>query len=602
MGKTLTPRRSIIILDFGGQYAHLIASRVRRLGAYSEIRDPETKASALKDAAGIILSGGPQSVYDPGSPAGDPKIFSLDIPVMGICYGLQWMTKALGGEVKQGAVKEYGPMVIEKVGSGGTLLEDCPQRFTAWMSHGDEAKVLPKGFTKIATSKSCAHAAIADEVRHLYGVQFHPEVTHTEHGQEILKRFVSLCHADPWSVEGYAKRIGEEIKASVQDRRVFMLVSGGVDSSVAFTLLNSVLGPSRVQGLLVDTGLMRSDEVREVRFAFEKLGIRNLRIEDASEEFFAALKDVYDPEEKRRAIGETFLAVQKRVSEEMGLTHAEGWMLGQGTIYPDTIETGGTKHADHIKTHHNRVEAVERLIERGLVIEPLKDLYKDEVRRLGEELKLPHDLVWRHPFPGPGLGVRILCAERPAALDEWKMQNAKWEMDSAVLPVRSVGVQGDGRTYRHALALFSGHPCASTMDVWKLATEIPNKVSAFNRVLLCTSRSTVADFVFTPGFVTRARADTAREADHIVSEEMRAAGLYEKIWQFPVVLLPFGLKKGGQSVVLRPIESTDAMTADAVRLPEKALKSMTERIMKIPGIDAVFYDLTSKPPATIEWE
>ncbi|MDD5026682.1 MAG: glutamine-hydrolyzing GMP synthase [Candidatus Peribacteraceae bacterium] len=607
--------RSIIILDFGGQYAHLIASRVRRLGAHSEIRDPETKASALKNAAGIILSGGPQSVYDPGSPAGDPGIFSLGIPVLGICYGLQWMTKALGGEVKQGAVKEYGPTVIEKIGAGGALLEWCPQKFIAWMSHGDEAKKLPEGFARVATSKSCANAAISNETRHFYAVQFHPEVTHTEYGQEILKRFVSLCHADPWSISGYAKRIGEEIKAAVQGRHVFMLVSGGVDSSVAFTLLNRVLGPERVQGLLVDTGLMRSDEVHEVRSALQKLGIRNLRIEDASEEFFVALKDVYDPEEKRRAIGETFLSVQKRVSEKMGLTHAEGWMLGQGTIYPDTIETGGTKHADHIKTHHNRVQAVQDMIVRGLVVEPLKDLYKDEVRRLGEELGLPHELVWRHPFPGPGLGVRILCEEapqqlqassfpfgpeRPSGPSNDKLQAGK--VAYAVLPVRSVGVQGDGRTYRHALALFSDHPCMPTGEIWKLATEIPNKMSAFNRVLLCTSQSEVADFVFTPGFVTRARADVLRAADRIVSEEMHVAGLYEKIWQFPVVLLPFGLKKGGQSVVLRPIESTDAMTADAVRLPEKVLKSMTERILKIQGIDLVFYDLTSKPPATIEWE
>ncbi|MBU0766799.1 glutamine-hydrolyzing GMP synthase [Patescibacteria group bacterium] len=601
-------RKSIVILDFGGQYAHLIARRVRRLGVYSEIYEAETSAEDLKGAAGIILSGGPQSVYDTNSPKGDPKIFDLGIPVLGICYGLHWMTSVLGGKVKQGGVKEYGKARVSGVGGGASaLFKECPEEFSVWMSHGDEAAELPEGFEQVATSDSCNNAAFADETRKFYAVQFHPEVTHTENGDTILKNFIGMTDADPWSVESYSENIKEEIKEQVGDKKVFMLVSGGVDSSVAFTLLDKVLGADRVQGLLVDTGLMRKNEVEDIQEAFKDLGLPNLRVEDASEEFFANLKDVYEPEEKRKIIGQTFLDVQKRVSEEMGLTVENGWMLGQGTIYPDTIETGGTKHADQIKTHHNRVEAVQKMIDQGLVIEPLKDLYKDEVRELGEELGLPHDLVWRHPFPGPGLGVRILCAGKEVPSAKCQVPNLElgtWnlELNCSVLPVKSVGVQGDGRTYRHAIAFFSDEPCVIDEELWKKATEIPNKDPEINRVLKCTSHSNPVEFVFTTGYITLERADLLRKADAIVTEEMHNAELYEKIWQFPVVLLPFGTVEGGQSIVLRPIESTDAMTANAVHLPENVLKKMTERIMSLDGIDLVFLDLTSKPPGTIEWE
>ncbi|MDD5469692.1 MAG: glutamine-hydrolyzing GMP synthase [Candidatus Peribacteraceae bacterium] len=592
--------RGIVIVDFGGHYAHLIASRIRRMGAYAEIKPPETPLEEFRNAAGIILSGGPQSVYEKGSPQADPGILALGIPVLGLCYGLHWMTQALGGEVKPGKVKEYGKTPIRVVEGGGDLLRDCTKGCTVWMSHGDEAAKLPDGFTLTATSDACKHAAFADASRKLFAFQFHPEVTHTEHGEDMLRRFVALCDAEPWSIESYAEHISAQIKREVGDRKVFMLVSGGVDSTVAFTLLNKVLGQERVQGLLVDTGLMRKHEVASIQEAFKPLRITNLRIEDASNEFFTNLKEVYDPEEKRRIIGNTFLAVQKRVSEEMGLTAAGGWMLGQGTIYPDTIETGATKHADKIKTHHNRVEAVQQMIEQGLVIEPLKDLYKDEVRRLGEELGLPHELVWRHPFPGPGLGVRILCAAQPETIEQPAIQNAKFS--SAVLPIKSVGVQGDGRTYRHALAFFTGQS-AVPHEMLTLATTIPNTNREVNRVLVCTSQSTLPEFVFSPGYLTRERADLLREADAIVDAEMRGdAGLYQRIWQFPVVLLPFGTSEGGQSIVLRPIESIDAMTASAASLPPAILRRMTERILSLQGIDLVFLDLTSKPPGTIEWE
>lgn len=589
---------SIVILDFGGQYAHLIARRVRECGAFSQILPPETPASALKDVAGIILSGGPQSVYDAHSPQADKGILDLNVPVLGICYGHQWLAHALGGEVKGGKTKEYGHTEIT-VAQGGPLFKDLPNKFVVWMSHGDEVVKLPEGFVTAATTENCLNAAMANETRKMFGVQFHLEVVHSQHGGDVLKRFVDLCGAKPWSMKGYVQRIGDEILSEVSGRRVFMMVSGGVDSTVAFTLLNEVIGPERVQGLLVDTGMMRKDEVRKIKDAFDLLGIENLYIVDASEEFFGNLEGVTDPEEKRRIIGDTFLAVQKRESEAMGLRMEEGWILGQGTIYPDTIETGGTKHADKIKTHHNRVEAVQKMIESGLVIEPLKDLYKDEVRQLGEELGLPHQLVWRHPFPGPGLGVRILCGTEPFEPD---FDAAGIPLPHKALPVRSVGVQGDGRTYRHAVALYSEEPCVITAQHRQLATSIPNANPAFNRVLLCTSHAAPVDFVYTPGTLTRERAALLQEADMIVFEEMNRADLYERIWQFPVVLLPFGTKEGGQSVVLRPIDSQEAMTAEAVILPEDVLRRMTQRILELPEVDCVFVDLTNKPPATIEWE
>ena len=333
----MTHAGSIAVLDFGGQYAHLIASRIRRFGYPSYIYPCDTDPKALKGVAGIILSGGPQSVYDKGSPQANPKLFDLGVPVLGLCYGHQWLAQALGGKVAPANVKEYGSTPVEIAACD--FFTGLPKKFTVWMSHGDEVAALPPGFKRIASTRDCANAAMMDLSRNIFGIQWHNEVTHTEHGMEILKRFADLCKPAQWSIESYADHVGSQIKQEVGDRKVFMLVSGGVDSTVAFTLLNKVLGADRVQGLLVDTGLMRKGEVAMIEEAFQKLGIKNLHIEDASEEFFRNLKDAYEPEEKRKIIGDTFLAVQKRVSDRMGLKTSEGWMLGQGTIYPDTIET-----------------------------------------------------------------------------------------------------------------------------------------------------------------------------------------------------------------------------------------------------------------------
>jgi GMP synthase (glutamine-hydrolysing) len=595
-------KRSIVILDFGGQYAHLIGNRVRRLGFFSEIRDADTEAHLLKEAAGIILSGGPQSVYDTGSPQADTSIFALGIPILGLCYGHQWIAHALGGKVEPGKTKEYGSTYITLEENAGELFQGLPKEFTVWMSHGDEVTKLPSGFFRTVSSPDCAIAAMEHTQKKIFATQFHLEVTHTQHGQEILDRFVKLCNPAPWSIGNYAKHIEEQMKKEVGDRNVFMLVSGGVDSTVAFTLLNKVLGANRVQGLLVDTGLMRKNEVRDVASAFQKLKIENLHIVDAGEEFFKNLEGVCDPEEKRKIIGQTFLDVQQHVSGDLGLDTSD-WLLGQGTIYPDTIETGGTKHAEQIKTHHNRIPAIEKLIEQGLILEPLKDLYKDEVRTLGEELGLPHNLVWRHPFPGPGLGVRILCAKEESLLpneNAISVQSDRYTF--RVLPIKSVGVQGDGRTYRHALAIFMKKTFSDLRSLHGLATAIPNSYPEINRVVVCTSHSTPVDFSFTPTTITKELVTLLQEANAIVTAEIDEAKLGETIWQFPVVLLPLGAKAGARSIVLRPVESQEAMTANAAQLPVNVLQHITRKLLGLPGIDMVFIDVTNKPPATIEWE
>ena len=594
--------RSIVILDFGGQYAHLIANRIRRLGAFSEIHEPEISIDDLKDASGIILSGGPISVYDSKSPTTDPKIFELGIPVLGICYGHQWMAQTLGGEVTEGKIKEYGYSEIHATKDADGLLRYLKQDFTVWMSHGDEVTKLPKGFKVTATSDVCEVAAMADDDKHFFGIQFHPEVTHTEHGMEILQRFVDLCDHTKWSVGNELQKIQDEIVQIVGDRNVFILVSGGVDSSVSFALLNKVLGEGRVYGLLIDHGLMRKNEIRDITDTFEANNMHNLHIEDASTVFLDKLKKVNDPEEKRRIIGDTFIEVQQDVARRLKLD-GPNWVLAQGTIYPDTIETGSTKHADQIKTHHNRVEIIEKMIKEGKVIEPLKDLYKDEVRKLGELLGLPHDMVWRHPFPGPGLGVRLLCSETADDLSSIEIPQVQSSLYTfKILPIKSVGVQGDNRSYKHPLAIFLRKPFSDLRSMHGLATSLPNTHPQINRVLVCTSHNEPIEIFHTETHITRKTSDLLREADHIVQREMQEEGLYESIWQFPVVLIPVGAKEGNRSIVLRPVESQEAMTANAFHLSEKFLVRVTKELLDLDGIDMVFYDVTNKPPGTIEWE
>jgi len=600
----------IAVLDFGGQYAHLIANRVRRLGVYSEILDNEVSVDQLSQYKGIILSGGPDSVNDPKAPKCDPAIFELPVPILAICYGHQLMTHVMGGRVGKGTTKEYGFATLQTKKAEG-ILKDFPPSSRVWMSHFDIVHELAEGFEVIGETDDCDTAAIANFERHYYGIQFHMEVTHTEEGQKLLDNFLQLCDVKrDWNIKQFIKDEIEVIKKKIGDKKVFLLVSGGVDSTVCFALLEKALGTDRVYGMLVDTGLMRLDEAAKVKEALKKAGFTNLHVSDQKNRFLKALKGVADPEKKREIIGELFWEVKEDVVEELGLNPDE-WIMGQGTIYPDTIETGGTKHADKIKTHHNRVDLVQEMIKVGRVIEPIAELYKDEVRVLGEELGLPHDMVWRQPFPGPGLGVRILCTSEeevrtPQNFDElskkitkFVQEKFKQKLVAKVLPCKSVGVQGDERTYRHPVALFTD--LRDWEELEKISTAITNSFSEVNRVML-TLHGETGDFKLKLADTSVDRVQILQIVDDKVSSVMAQAPEDYGIWQFPVVLVPVSTAEGKESIVLRPIVSTEAMTASFAKIDQAVLTQLTNAATTESSISHIFYDLTHKPPGTIEWE
>lgn len=606
----------IAVLDFGGQYAHLIANRIRRLGVYSDIFDGEVSASVLREGGykGVILSGGPQSVHESGSLQADGGIFELGIPVLGICYGHQLLAHMLGGRVDRGVVREYGHANVKVLmkdggifkgwGNGSGSVGTVPPERDVWMSHFDQVVEMPKGFVLTAETADCPIAGMFDESRKFYGIQFHPEVTHTQDGMKILENFVEICGAKKeWSLDKFIEGEIEAIKTKVGDKKVFMLVSGGVDSTVAFTLLEKALGNDRVFGLFVDTGFLRKGEREQVSEALKSVGITSLRVEDASDEYFEALKEVYEPEEKRRIIGDLFLKVQRRVFDEMKL-NADEWILGQGTIYPDTIETGGTKHADKIKTHHNRVPEIQKMISEGRVIEPISQLYKDEVRGVGEKLGLPHAMVWRHPFPGPGLAVRCLCVspEEAKATDAFGgIEPSLSDYQIKVLPVKSVGVQGDVRSYRNPACVSGGEK--DWGNIANASTTITNKYAELNRAVYLLSPLSVETATLSSCYLTLDRIALLQEADKIVMDFIYEKGLTKAIWQFPTVLVPLSVNGiDGETIVLRPVESEEAMTANFYQMDFKLLDELVSRLKEVKGVSAIMYDVTNKPPATIEWE
>ena len=606
---TAPGRPFVAVLDFGGQYAHLIANRVRRLGVYSEILPPDVDPAVLDEAVGVILSGGPGSVYDERQPPFSAGLFELGVPMLGLCYGHQLLAQQLGGSVARGTVREYGSAALH-VEEGGGLLNGLLDSEPVWMSHGDQVVQLPEGFRVLGRTEDCPIAAMGDLERKWYGLQFHPEVTHTPQGMRILDNFLDLCGADrEWTPGNYVEEMIGALKKRVGSNRVLLLVSGGVDSTVCMALLNHALGPDRVLGVHMDNGLMRKGESALVVEIFEQHDYHNLRYVDVSERFLGELEGVTDPEEKRRIIGRVFVEVAHEQLEGLGLD--EGWLLSQGTIYPDTIETGGTRHAATIKTHHNRVEEIERLIEQGKVVEPLANLYKDEVRDMGLALGLPEELVWRHPFPGPGLGVRLLCSEGGVLPAEQQRLLARAETAAQAiaagfgyvaraLPLRSVGVQGDLRTYAYPVALFGGERKWEVLE--EVSTRITNAAEAVNRVVYCVSHAELGTLAPVAGRVSRERLDLLREADAMAMELLRGAGQERRVWQMPTVLIPLSVDGAGECVVLRPVLSQEAMTARFADLPWSLVEEMGRRITGIQGISALFYDVTHKPPGTIEWE
>ena len=513
----------ILVLDFGGQTTHLIARRVRDLGVYSEVRpgDAPLGDADLVDTRGIILSGSPSSVYEPGSPRPDPRVYGAGLPVLGICYGFQAMSADHGGQVEQRERKEFGRSRVSFLQSI-PLFDGVPDGFVSWMSHGDSVRDPGRGFRVVATSEHGLPAAAASPDGLRVGIQFHPEVTHCEHGDRILSNFVvRMCGARPeWTMERFLEDEKREVARRVGRDDVLLLISGGVDSTVVGALLLAALTPEQVHFLFVDTGLMRKGEGEEVMSALGRLGALHLHKLDAAGRFLGALKGLVDPEQKRRAIGDEFIRAQQGEVERLGLKRS--W-LAQGTLYADMIESGKGvgKHAHVIKSHHNvRSPLVEEKRRDGRLIEPLAYLYKDEVRRLGKVLGLEADVLRRHPFPGPGLAVRVL------------------------------------------------------------------------------------------GEVTQSKCDLLREADALYIGELRRRGLYDRIWQAFAVLLPVrtvgvagDARRFSSVLALRAVTSSDAMTADVFAFPTQDLLEISSLITNsLPEISRVVYDVSSKPPATIEWE
>jgi GMP synthase (glutamine-hydrolysing) len=589
----------ITVLDAGGQYCHLIARKVRDLGVFAEVAPSETLASELAGRKGVIISGGPSSVYDPGSPSIDPALLHAGIPVLGICYGQQLIAHLLGGRVEKGTRGEYGFAQLD-LSDRDLLLRGVETPQQVWMSHRDLVAEPPPGFHALASTNTCTVAAMSDSDRGLFAVQFHPEVAHTPCGRQILSNFlfdICGCRQD-WNPTGQIRALEDQIRAAASGRSVFFFVSGGVDSTVAYTLCLKALGPERVHGAYVDTGLMREGETEFVRTQFAALGAgaQAFRVETAGGQFLGALEHAVDPEQKRHIIGEEFVKVQERILESeqflLDQARAGSWILGQGTIYPDTIESGGSAKADLIKTHHNRVAGIQRLIDQGRIIEPLASFYKDEVRAIGRELGLPAELLDRHPFPGPGLAIRCLCNGQRIGDASGAPEKTPFGW---VLPVRSVGVQGDSRTYRAVLAIedFPATP--------EEAAQLINYSEGVNRVVVAVAGKTGEMRAF-PALLTSERVARLRQADAIVRRLSHESGFDRRIWQFPVVLIPFGTQDRPDSVVLRPIDSVDGMTANVVRMPEELLEKIASELTALEGVAGVFYDLTNKPPATIEWE
>ncbi len=591
----------IAVVDFGGQYAHLIANRIRRQGVYGEVIPSTASLEVASRFKGIILSGGPSSVYSGEAPEFNADMLKVKVPVLGICYGHQLLTESYGGKVKQGEVHEFGPAYLQ-ANTQHPLFKGLSAQSKMWMSHGDEVAHLPDGFKIIGSTKECRHAAVANDKEQRFGIQFHPEVTHSEEGMKVLDNFINLCGAErDWDMTTYTAQLKKKLLKQCEGKNVFLLVSGGVDSTVAFALLNQVLGADRVRGLHIDNGLMRLNESTEIMEFLKKEGFNNLTLSEAQDLFLSRLKGVTAPEAKRKIIGDTFLDVLNKEVSSYDMD-PDTWLLAQGTTYPDTIESGGTKNAATIKTHHNRVPAALELLEKGLIIEPLAELYKDEVREMGENLGIPYDLVWRHPFPGPGLGVRLLCKgkedigiEKEAQKSLQVLLNSKG-IQGEIVPLKSVGVQGDARTYAHPCLLKKNRDWQVCDD---LAIEITNQIRDINRVVLEIATEG-EEYLSIEADCSEERVHLLQKVDAICTETLRRENLYKTIWQMPVVLLPLTVNNK-PVIVLRPIESAEAMTANFTRIDFSILDALWEKI-KGMGIGALWYDVTHKPPGTIEWE
>ena len=599
----------IAVLDFGSQYAHLIAKRIRHLGAYTKIFSPSAKENLLQDAKGIVLSGGPASVYSTDIPEFNSNILNLDLPILGLCYGHQLIAKEFGGAIANTGKGEFGKAILQQT-SDFPLWQNVSFPNQVWMSHQDSVTKCPPDFEVTGVTESGNVAAMRHRKRRIYTLQFHPEVNDTEQGQKMLDNFINTCEiCSKWSMETFIKETTELLQQEVGERKVLMFISGGVDSSVAFALLDRVLGRDQMLGLYIDNGFMRKDESAEIIERYRQLGYTNIQPRDYSTFFLDAVANQVDPQIKRQKIGATFIRMRDKFLNELNLS-AQEWMLGQGTLYPDIIESGGTEHAEVIKSHHNRVQEVLDLVDSGNVVEPLKDLYKDEVRKVGSLLGLPDSIVWRHPFPGPGLAINVLSARGDESFPNLEQTAAEVSnclkesnCDFSILPVRSVGVQGDQRTYTSPAALINTPRDWDWLE--KEATRLTNEVRNINRVVLqldSNNKDLNAPYIIRGAFCSKERLDLLREADFMATQMLKENGLMENIFQLLVILLPISKNGKEDSLVLRPVVSEDVMTAQFARINWNLLDPLVESLLGLSGLETVFYDITHKPPATFGWE
>lgn len=628
-------RSKIVVLDFGSQYAHLIAKRFRALGFYSEIALPSADLSVFEGAKGVVFSGGPASVYDEKTPEFNSEILNLDIPILGLCYGHYIVQLGYNGKVGKASVGEFGFAQLNfNDGMNGTdakcpLFKGIEGSQQVWMSHQDGVLQMGEGFEAVGSTKDCPFAATQNLSKKRFSLQFHCEVKDTPCGNQIFKNFAEYCGMTTnWDEDTVLAHILDTIKKDAKDKNVLLFLSGGVDSTVAFALLNKALGQERVLGLHIDNGFMRKNESKSVAEAYKKFGFNNFIVEDASESFLNAIKGLTDPQKKRMAVGENFITVRDRVVAAQKLNE-DDWMLAQGTLYPDIIESGGTKNSHTIKTHHNRVDGIQKLIAKGLIIEPLKDLYKDEVRAMGKKLGLDDQLVMRHPFPGPGLSINVLCSDGTfTEKDEEELKKAQEElnkvtidqfcadctasMSRSVLPVRSVGVQGDFRTYRFPACLTFKNEGDGFYHIPQIREKVEGASSSITNGAAFLNRTVIKlyqkpslkdeDLKLQEGYCDRRRLDQLREVDNIVLTELHKNNLYNTIFQHLTIDLPYASTKENASFVLRPVCSEDVMTARFAWFPMDIFNEIVHKIAELPFVDALYFDATNKPPATFGWE